>query len=297
MGPKRRHVTSEWLPAADLDDAFGALANELRIETLRILWENRMDPLSFSELQTRLDLYDSGKFNYHLDRLVPEFVRKTGEGYVLTHAGRQVIGAAVSGSLTEADEVDIGPVPAGDCMFCDGELAARYDRGRVVVDCPDCEELMAAMPVPPSAVADLEPERLPAVFSDYLLTLTDRVSRGFCIRCSGRVEPTLTALSPAESVAHRPALNVRFDCPACGNETNLNAGAVVLNHPAVASFLFDAGVDPRTACAWELTSMLDPDTEVVSEDPLGVRLDVELDGGTLSLVLDESASVVEYERG
>nr|WP_240479592.1 hypothetical protein [Haloprofundus marisrubri] len=152
------------------------------------------------------------------------------------------------------------------------------------------------MPVPPITVASITPERLPEVFSLHLLTLSRQLSRGFCKLCHGRVDSKLTALSPEESVTHHPELNVRFECRACGDETNLNAGAVTMDHPAVTSFLFDAGIDLRETNVWTFDSILDPETKIVSEDPLRLRLVMELDGAELVLTLNESAAVISHER-
>jgi RNase P subunit RPR2 len=289
-------VTTDGVPAAELDDLFGSVANELRIEILLALWDEYDDPLSFSELQSRVDVRDSGKFNYHLNVLVPEFVRKVDAGYVLTHAGQQTIGAAVSGSFTAADDIDVDSVPAGDCMFCDGPLSARYEDGNVVVDCTACEELITRMTVPPITVASSDPETLPQVFSRHLLTVTHKLCRGFCKLCHGRVDATLTALSDVESVTYRSALDVRFECRECGDVTHLNAGAVVMDHPAVTSFLFDAGIDLRRTYVWELLPLLDPDETITSEDPVRLRLVVSIDDDVLELTLDESATVVGHER-
>jgi DNA-directed RNA polymerase subunit RPC12/RpoP len=282
--------------AAELDDAFGLVANELRIEILRALRESPGEPLPFTALQSRVDVPDSGKFNYHLGLLVPEFVRKTDDGYLLTHAGQRIIGAAVSGVLTESGTVDLGPVPAGDCMFCGGALDARYDDGDVAVDCPECDRLIMALPVPPVVVADVAPQELPRVVSRHVLTLTQQLSRGLCKLCHGRVDATLTALSDEESVAYRPTLDVRFECRNCGDRTSLNVGATLMDHPAVTSFLFDAGIDLRESYVWELVSLLDPDESIVGEDPPRLKLAVQLDGESIALWLDESATVVDYER-
>jgi hypothetical protein len=87
----------------DLEAAFSLVANELRFQILQALWEaQRTDelPVPFSELFDSVEVGDSGQFNYHLDKLVPRFVRDADDGYELTFAGEQVIGAAASGVYT-----------------------------------------------------------------------------------------------------------------------------------------------------------------------------------------------------
>src|SRR6056297_2599481 len=100
-------MTGSWT-SDEIEERFGRLAHELRIEVLRELWTAEDESLSFSELFDRVDERDSGKFSYHLDRLVPEFVRQADTGYVLTFAGRRTIGAIVSGSFTASNDLEIG---------------------------------------------------------------------------------------------------------------------------------------------------------------------------------------------
>lgn len=293
---RRDSVADEQVPIERLEEVFGLVANELRIEILLELWEQYPDPITFADLHSEIGIRDSGRFNYHLNVLHPSFVRKTDDGYRLTHAGREAIGVAVSGSFTEADTLDLGPVPAGRCMFCSGDLTARYDAGQVVVTCTECEELIAKLPISPVSVSTVEPERMPEVFSNHLLTMTHELSVGFCKRCHGHVDARLTALSDDESAAYRDALDVRFTCQQCGDRTNLNVGGVVMNHPAVTSFLFDAGIDLRETYVWEVLPLLDPEETLVDGEEPRLHLRIELDGDVLELTLDDSVTVVDYER-
>ncbi|WP_435115828.1 DUF7351 domain-containing protein [Halolamina sp. C58] len=279
----------------DTEDVFGLLANEVRIDILRALWEAAPDPLSFSALRDRVGVADSGTFNYHLNQLQPAFVSKD-DGYRLSYAGRQAVGSVVSGRFDAADAADVGPVPAGDCMHCGETTDATYDDGYFVVDCPACEQLVVKMATPPVVVASTAPERLPSVVSKHVLTRTERLSRGFCTLCDGRVDASLTLDTDEAAVTYRSELDVRFTCRECGAEPRLNVAAVLFDHPAVVSFLHDAGVDLRETYVWELRSLLDPEAVVVDREPLELRLTFEIDGEALTVVVDESASVVEYER-
>jgi len=289
-------MTASKEPSAAFDETLGLLASEVRIDILRAAWEAFPEPLPFSELRSRVGVRDSGTFNYHVDTLVPEFLRKTDGAYTLTYAGRQAIGAAVSGRFTEATDVDAGPVRAGECMHCEGEAVARYDDGIATVACADCGELLAEMPLPPVAVEAIEPDRLPAVFSRHLLTRTRQLARGFCTLCHGRLDATLTGLSEEASATYRPVLDVRFECRECGVRTSLNVGAVLMDHPAVIAFLYDAGIDLRKTYVWEVLPVLDPGANVRSENPLRLELSICVDGETLTAVVDSSASVLEHTR-
>lgn len=55
----------------------------------------RLEP--FSELYECADIRDPEQFNYHLDKLIGQFVTKTeNSGYELTEAGRRIEGATWS---------------------------------------------------------------------------------------------------------------------------------------------------------------------------------------------------------
>jgi DNA-binding transcriptional ArsR family regulator len=80
-------------PAAT--EAFKLLGDETRLAILLALWEAHEpfadgDAVGFSTLRDRVGTADSGRFNYHLDRLTDHFVRRTDDGYELREAGLTV---------------------------------------------------------------------------------------------------------------------------------------------------------------------------------------------------------------
>ena len=85
------------LEGVSAQEAFGLLGNETRVDVLRGLWgvdggdlpTGSDGVLSFSELQRRVGVGNSGQFTYHLSQLVPHFVRETDEGYRLSRAGTE----------------------------------------------------------------------------------------------------------------------------------------------------------------------------------------------------------------
>jgi len=105
--PERGAVRSSSGPSpGEASEAFEALANEVRVAALvELLAAERAgeDPLSFSELQSATGVEESAGFAYHLRQLTDTFLRKRGEGYVLTPAGRRAARAVVSGAFTGGD--------------------------------------------------------------------------------------------------------------------------------------------------------------------------------------------------
>jgi citrate synthase len=69
------------------------VTDETRRAILTTLW-NADEPLRFSTLRRRAGISDSGRFNYHLQKLRRRrCVRDTGNGYELTADGEQFIAA------------------------------------------------------------------------------------------------------------------------------------------------------------------------------------------------------------
>jgi predicted transcriptional regulator len=72
------------------ETAYALLASEPRVGIVRALGESD-EPRSFTALKERVGIRDSGRFNYHLQRLVGTFVERTECGYVLTDDGERVV--------------------------------------------------------------------------------------------------------------------------------------------------------------------------------------------------------------
>lgn len=87
------------LTSPELEASIGALlADETRIRILETLYDVDSAPdesagLQFSTLRRRVDVADSGRFNYHLDQLQDELVRKDDTQYVLTPTGTRLVRA------------------------------------------------------------------------------------------------------------------------------------------------------------------------------------------------------------
>jgi DNA-binding transcriptional ArsR family regulator len=88
---------------ADLppEDAFALLANETRLEVLRVLrvatergdgTAGALTAVEFSDLFAAVGIDDTGNFSYHLEKLEGHFVKATEEGYVLTEEGVALLG-------------------------------------------------------------------------------------------------------------------------------------------------------------------------------------------------------------
>lgn len=265
----------------DAEDAFAAVADELRVRILHELWDAD-DPVSFSELRDRVDVRDSGRFNYHLGELRGRFVEQREDGYDLRFAGRELVGALHSGVFTEEASVDPQPVD-GDCVVCDGSLEASYEDEQARVTCTDCGIHVVSVGIPPAFV-DGRTDELATAIDGYVRTMARQFAAGFCSVCRGR---TVGRLERDEDHGPRAV----FECQRCGNAFHGFVTAAVLDHTEVLAFYHDHGIDARDVPVWEMGWTTDAEF-----DGENAVVTVALDGDELTLTLDGSLSVVGAER-
>ncbi|MFB6139518.1 MAG: winged helix-turn-helix domain-containing protein [Halosimplex sp.] len=274
------------------DDAFELLGNEARLDIVRALFDADGER-SFSALREAVGVRDSGQFNYHLEKLVGSFVRKTDDGYGLTRAGSQVAGSILAGQYTKTVEGDPVPVDA-DCPYCEGPLVARFDDDLVRVACDDCERAVIGLPVPPGAFEDYPRSEWPAVAERWTRGAFESAERGFCRTCHGPVRSEVEV--DPDGVFEPFDAAVRYICQRCGAEVRASAGASVLFAPAVVAFYHERGVDVSETPMWEFDWAVRPSASVVSEDPVRVEVAVEHEGARLVLTLDGKGDVVGERR-
>ena len=294
-------------PVPDLDDVFGVVANDTRFEILQALWDihtespeeidgPERDPVPFSDLRERVGVRDSGRFNYHLSELVPRFVQHRADGYALTHAGAQIIGAVVSGVYTETDtELDANPVDDCGKQNCDGTLEASYDDGHVTVACDDCD-VRIVMHAPPILVGAHDVESNPDTLQQYTLTELQKTIRGFCPLCNGPIDARVARGHLGDDDPPDGRVKVVHECRECGLVSHTSAVSLLLDHPAVVSLLYEAGYDYREIALWKRPESVESVESIVDDDPVRVAVTVTVDGEELSVLLDEELSVIEFDR-
>ncbi|WP_158598845.1 MULTISPECIES: winged helix-turn-helix domain-containing protein [unclassified Halorubrum] len=284
----------------ELERTFGLVASDTRIDILRALWDVRVsdeDGASFSELRERVGVSDGGRFNYHLGKLVPEFVRKRDERYELTHAGAKLIGDAVSGTYTETAETSVRPAVVGDCHMsgCDGNTTVEYRDGELRFGCDTCDRIPDGIPVPPIVVESTDADDVPAVGSRFSMLTVERANRGFCHLCDGPITQTVARFHPDFEPVLDGSVDVIHECRACGEWRRSGARSALIGHPVTVSLLYDAGVDYREIPHWEQTWLSEATERLVGEDPVRVAVTAPIGGAEHRFILDGSLDVVDRE--
>lgn len=289
-------MTEEFGEAVDPAEAFGALSDATRVGILQALWESDDRHVTFSELRDAVGMRDSGQFNYHLNKLREQFVRKTDDGYRLTLAGVHVVGSLLAGAVTGKGTVD--PIPLDDpCPYCGGDRTFEYEDEEVSMTCEDCG-LGMHFGVPPGVFAEYELDRIPAVAERYGRLLVHQASEGFCPHCEGRIDAAITVgvgtleadADPPENLADIPT--VEYHCRRCEEDLISDLGTALLDHPAVVAFYHDRGINIRDEPLSRFVATSAEKAAVTSEDPLRAEVTYEAEEDALTLVVDENVTVV-----
>lgn len=281
-------------------DAFALIGNETRADIVQVLAapedEGPWKELSFSELRARVDPeMDTSQFNYHLQKLVGQYVRSTESGYQITPSGVKLYRTIVAGTFTR--EASLEPIDAGfECHFCGERVQGAYDDDQFQVRCPDCGHVYASNILPPSVVDEGDDllQRVDQATRHEMLTAAEKV----CPTCLNRLEPTII---PAEEspFSHGDAVEVmaRLSCTHCGSSRFMTTGMVLLREAGLVAFAYDHGIDVRARPAWELAFVAtDAAVEIRSREPWEIGFSLTLEDETLELVVDGDLEVLEERR-
>lgn len=286
-----------------LDEALSIIGEETRARIIVELGESvqsdgvSIRPLSFSELMDAVGVSDSGRFNYHLDKLVDTFVKKTGQGYVLRPPGHFLYRAIVAGTLTDREGLDSFTVD--DCPDCGATLTVEYPSDHCLyVRCRKCETLVQSTHLPNRGIEGRSREEIldAAVRKDR--HETGILREGVCPGCSARVDRDLRAEDPAfcgEVCDYE--VYALLTCSACNVGGVAHPASVALTTPAAVGFFAGHGRDPRAIRPWaEPVVEARFRSQIVTEDPLVVEVPFELEGEQLTVRLDEDLQVSGTER-
>lgn len=314
------------VPGAKVTAAFKLLSNETRLAILLSLWEAH-DPhggdnaLSFTELRESVGVRQGEQFNYHLEKVVGEFVQKTDDGYELRRNGLMLVQSIIAGIGYEDPTLDPTAIDA-TCRRCGGDTTVTYERNYVYQVCSECMGMVSAEDPHPDGTLfawTFEPTGLSGRTAEDVFTASTiknfaRIALRFedlCPVCSGQVEWSLDVCPDHDAPPdgdcpgcgrEEPAF-VREACTICKSAGHGSPGIKVLFHPAVISFFYDHGIEIGFTGQTSFEDVIQTlelveefEETVQSVDPPRVRVTVTHDGDALHLELDESMNVVDVRE-
>lgn len=310
---------------AEVDaSAFELLGDETRLAILLGLWE-AYDPLApagtigFTPLRKLVGIRDSGRFNYHLRKLLDTFVERADGGYRLRPTGLALVQAVVAGTGKDASLV---PTEIGvDCHLCGAATEISYGGGWLYHRCTSCqggfgqtgshpEGVLFAEPLQPAALRERTPEQLYAMAVVNLLSVLSLKMAEICPGCSGAMTTSVDVCEThdtssgtvCEACGNVSPVRVTWVCRVCKYRGSTSPAAAVALHPAVVAFYSDRGVDvgypvSEFESARRLMDLVrGHEQDLLSTDPLRIEVTVRYDGDELRLLLDESLAAIEVDR-
>lgn len=317
-------VPEKPIEQASMDEAFQLLSDDNRLAILKSLW-NLQDPIDpspvpFSELKEQVDIDDPGQFNYHLGKLSSHFVRRTDEGYELREAGRRIMRVVLSG--TAIDRPSIEPVEIDvSCLFCGGSTEMSYEDGHRYHYCSNCDarcvgdyppSLLGKENLPAAGLVNRTPDEIYRKGDIWIENRRNSAINGVCPECSGRMP--VERIRICEDHDYKPSqTNKEEACDVCGSmfwgmvyhvcevcKYTWKDSTVYYppNEPAVIAFYYEHGIELDTEIHEKRRHLfeLEDNQEVISDDPLRIRISIRLEGDELHLTYDEGMRVADVSR-
>ncbi|WP_390215390.1 winged helix-turn-helix domain-containing protein [Halobaculum halobium] len=275
------------------------MANETRLGIISALGEASGEggyaTLSFSELQEATGIEDNGHFNYHLKKLVEEFVEDREDGYALTLAGIRAYQAIVAQQQLPSTEVAPFDLHSADECHCGGVIEAWYENGRFHAECNECDESIQYYPVSPRSFDVADPDTLVTAAARRITRDESSMVRGVCPYCTGNV--TWSFEMPegywAENGMQQEDIVSHVACDDCAWFMYGTIGGKARFNTIISSFLATRGHDPWREPPWG--EPFEYTERVLSDDPWRLELTYELEGDELTVTVDGSLNVIDHE--
>ncbi|WP_256289487.1 DUF7351 domain-containing protein [Halobellus inordinatus] len=241
---------------------------------------------------------NTSKLSYHLGELRGVYLRKSDDGYSLSHAGERIVRFLLSENYEQPES--LGPEPVdGVCVFCGEEaLEAKLSHQFFRIDCTACEKQVTGQPITPAQVRTRDGESL--VRSVKLRSAEDarQIRREMCPECGAHLSADVIGV-PESPLPDADSFVVTSTCEECLREYNSPLTYSVVSHPASVAFHWNRGIDVTARGLWEFHEYLYEGrwtSEQTASDPNEYVVVLRHGEDAVRLYLDSTATVVRTER-
>lgn len=282
-------------------DAFALLGHEIRLDILRAFFERYepIDPdsrdrarsertMSYAELMAATGLEDSGKFNYHLEKLRGAYVEKVEGGYVPTASAIGLYEAVMANRPTE--DVPVAIEIDEHCPRCDTRLRWDYEQEFLTVDCPACEEFWGlTYRFPKNGLAVRDGEGVYQALYDRMQSHVDLARTGQCPACAGLTNVSI----PRERLDGESVPTVELRCGTCSWLVTVDVLTALQFEPRVASALLEVGVPIDGSDGSQGTEAVLPSVSARPRSDAGgaVAITIEHDDAVVDITVTETLAV------
>jgi len=288
-------------------DIFRLLADDTRVDILRAVAVAQYEldevgsgstELAFSEIYDYVEVENTSKLSYHLGELTGTYLRKSDDGYSLTHAGERIVRFILSGNYQQPDS--FGPKPVeGVCVFCGEEaLEAFLSHQFFRIDCSACEKPVTGQPITPAQVKTHDDDALIRSVKRQSVEVAKQLRIGICPECGAHLSAGIIEV-PGNPLPDADSFLVTSACEECLREYNSPLTYSVVHHPASIAFHWDRGVDVSSQGIWEFNEHLykgDWTSEQIESNPDEYEVVLRHESDAVRLVLDSTATVIRTER-
>lgn len=288
-------------------EIFRLLADDTRVDILRAVAVAQYEleqvgsgaaELAFSEIYDHVEVENTSKLSYHIGELAGTYLRKSDDGYSLTHAGERIVRFILSGNYKQSGP--FGPESVdGVCVFCGAEaLEASLSHQFFRIDCAACEQQVTGQPITPAQAKTRDSDAF--VESVKLRSANDlnQIRRGMCPECSAHLSADVVAV-PESPLPDADSFVVTSSCEECLREYNSPLTYSVVYHPASIAFHWDRGIDVTSRGIWEFHEHVYEGhwtSKRVASDPDEYEVVLRHGDDAVRLRLDSTATVVRTER-
>jgi len=291
--------------SAVAEDAFALLGHEIRLDILRALFDRYepIDPtsgpelrdrrtLSYAELMDATGVQDSGKFNYHLEKLRGAYVEAVDGEYVPTAGAIALYEAMIANRPTESVPADV--TVEATCPNCDADLHGEYEQEFLTVECPACDIFWGATyRFPKHGVAVREGVDVYEALYDRMMYHVGLARTGQCPSCAGITGVTL----PRDRLDGEATPTVEMTCGTCSWLATVDVISALQFEPRVTSALVEIGVPREETSSLRATERVLPAVtgRVESREPFSATVTVPHEGAIAEISVGEGLEVRAVE--
>lgn len=288
-------------------DIFRLLSDDTRVDILRAVAVAQYEleqvgsgaaQLAFSEIYDYVEVENTSKLSYHLGELTGTYLRKSDDGYSLSHAGERIVRFILSGNYEQPNSFGPESIP-GTCIFCgEDSLEARLSHQFFRIDCTRCDQQVMGQPITPAQARTRDNDDL--IRSVQLRSAEDyrQIRRGMCPECGAHLSAEIIEI-PESPLPDSDSFVVTSSCDECLREYNSPLTYTVVHHPASIAFHWDHGIDVTSRGIWEFHDRVYDGrwtSKQVASDPNEYEVVLRHGDDAVRLHLDSSAAVNRTER-
>ena len=278
------------------EEAFALLGHEIRLDILRAFFDAfaPVDPdtrdevrarrtRSYADLMAATDVGDSGKFNYHLERLRGVYVEQVDGGYVPTASAVALYEAVLANRPTEDATTDVSVEER--CPACGAGLRAGYEQEYLTVECPDCDEFWGiSYRFPKNGLAVRDGDGVFEALYDRLMHHVGLARTGQCPSCAGVTRVDL----PRDRLDGESTPTVEMTCATCSWLATVDVLSALEGEPRVSRALLEVGVPLAEGHVTDATERVHPAVtgQRTATDPFSATVSVATDDTVAEIVVD-----------